>query len=376
MTSILAQGGTVQHKLDHAVFIHDLFDPRPLQQMLDDGFVRQATSGPLALYNYSDKTQWERNWNPVTLQCRGLIVDQRTQTVFARPFPKFFNYIEGQLPIPPGPIRVTDKLDGSLGVLYLDPVAEQYKIATRGSFDGAQAVWASAWLQERMRAGWSFVPGKTYLFEIIYPHNRVVVDYGQRAELVLLEVLDNRISLPDREAYDALPCTKAETFAYASLPDLLAAAPRPNAEGFVVYFESDNTRLKIKQDEYVRLHKLLTGLSVKSIWESLSQGKDAEAICADVPDEFFDWVRKQSAALMSAFREVQQKAEQEFRLLSDAGLTQDRSRESRKAFAQRAAKSPYSGLLFTMYDNGSIEPEIWKRIKPRGAQTFRKDEDA
>ena len=35
-------------------------------------------------------------------------------------------------------------------------------------------------------------PGLTYLFEIIYPGNRIVVDYGATEDLILLAVIDHR----------------------------------------------------------------------------------------------------------------------------------------------------------------------------------------
>ena len=45
---------------------------------------------PLTIYNYSQATQYEAHWDEVTLQCRGLVVDDMG-TIVARPFKKFFN---------------------------------------------------------------------------------------------------------------------------------------------------------------------------------------------------------------------------------------------------------------------------------------------
>lgn len=55
---------------------------------------------------------------------------------------------------------------------------ENYKghnvyIATRGSFESDQALWATEWIQKRFRPV-DFLAGYTYLYEIIYPENRVV----------------------------------------------------------------------------------------------------------------------------------------------------------------------------------------------------------
>lgn len=141
-------------------------------------------------------------WNPATLLCRGLIVDAHDRIV-ARPFPKFFNWEEKQtadrLRAAAGRaggggdeakhrLEVYEKLDGSLGILYF--YGGRPAIATRGSFDSPQARHATGLLHGApYRAALAALnPAYTYLFEIIYPENRVVVDYGTRNELVLLAV--------------------------------------------------------------------------------------------------------------------------------------------------------------------------------------------
>ena len=45
-------------------------------------------------------------------------------------------------------------------------------------------------------------PGKTYLFEIIYPENRIVVDYGDYKGLVLIDVIDNETGKSDLQEFD------------------------------------------------------------------------------------------------------------------------------------------------------------------------------
>jgi RNA ligase len=109
----------------------------------------------------------------------------------ARPFPKFFNYGEqpdedtrrlGQ------PFTLSEKVDGSLGIHYRWNGTDG--IATRGSFHSPQAQWATAALADSPPVRFDY--GRTHLFEIVYPENRIVVDYGDRAELVYLATLDWR----------------------------------------------------------------------------------------------------------------------------------------------------------------------------------------
>ncbi|MFD7669071.1 RNA ligase [Streptomyces sp. NPDC059788] len=166
--------------------IGGLFDPALLARSLDGGYVREQTHPtlPLRILNYTEKAQFEREWNEVTRQCRGLITDRQGR-ILTRPYARFFNYSEH----PEGTfsldekVVVTDKLDGSLGILYPLP-DDGYAIATRGSFASGQAVHATKSWQERYADTAQIKPGVTYLFEIIFPENRIVCDYGTLDDLV------------------------------------------------------------------------------------------------------------------------------------------------------------------------------------------------
>jgi len=58
-----------------------------------------------------------------------------------------------------------------------------------------------------------------------------------------------------------------ESFAYATFAEALAAPPRDDREGLVVHFTDADQRVKIKYAEYVRLHRIVTGLSARTVWE-------------------------------------------------------------------------------------------------------------
>jgi len=84
-----------------------------LKEMIAAGYVKvnQHPTKDLFIYNYSETAQFERFWNEVTLQCRGLILDAN-YTIMARPFPKFFNLEElVNEPIPNLPFEVYEKMD-------------------------------------------------------------------------------------------------------------------------------------------------------------------------------------------------------------------------------------------------------------------------
>lgn len=337
--------------------IEDILDVNELQQNITSGHITARHHDGRTIYNYTPKAQYERHWNHTTRTCRGLIVEDGE--VIARPFPKFFNYGELEGINLDTPVTVYDKLDGSLGIAY--PADGSWKIATRGSMQSEQAVWATAFLTEHFPDP-GFEPGVTYLFEIIYPDNRIVVDYGTRTDLVLLGGVE--IATGDLvSAYD-LPWDGeiVEVFNARTFRDALALPERPGQEGLVIRINGTNELVKVKQDDYVRLHKIVTGWNEKTVWEWLSEGRDIAEIIADVPDEFHAWVKEVSARLAEAHTgEVSAATREHVRIIASLpdGWT-------RRDYAAQASQSPWRGALFMLLDNRSIDTWAWDRVKPKG----------
>ncbi|MEO1428934.1 MAG: RNA ligase [Cyanobacteria bacterium J06633_8] len=249
----------------------------------------RIVDGSLEIFNYTTHAQYNANWNLFTLIARGLIIDVQKQAVIATPFPKFFNYGEAKVwgsEAVDGEIWVDKKYDGSLGIVFYD--GEKWRVATRGSFDSDGAIWGQKWLNENVDTSLLEV-GNTYLFEIIYFENRVVVPYDFQG-MVLLSVYDlcgyeytkEQIkSLAEKLAIKVTEFDKFET-----LEKLVKAAQTldRNSEGWVIRFANSH-RLKIKGAEYCRLHRLASRVTPLAIWEILMQGDDLEVIREDLPEE-------------------------------------------------------------------------------------------
>lgn len=350
--------------------LHDLLDRDLFRQAQADGHIRQQThpTEPLAILNYTEPCAYARAWNPVTLACRGLIYNTQTEEIVARPWRKFFNVGEqgaARIPIE-GPVQVTDKMDGSLGILYRPPNAGGWAIATRGSFSSAQAIYATVLLNTFLpRTAWCPDPGWTYLFEIIYRANRIVVDYGQRDELVLLGAIhteSGRMRGPDEIWW---PGPKTTVFDHATYAAALGAAPRPNAEGMVVRDLITDAMVKIKQDDYVALHRIVTGLSARTVWQHLVDGKPVDELLAPLPEEFHPWVRDVVATLettvTAALAEATKAHEELVDQLPDGWTRRD--------FAQVAVKHPLKWVLFYLLDGRDPRPELLKHSKPEPGWT-------
>ncbi|OLT24393.1 hypothetical protein BJF79_13710 [Actinomadura sp. CNU-125] len=336
--------------------ITDLLDDDALTHAIDAGHVRAQhhPTLPLTIYNYTERCQYERAWTFVTRTCRGLIVGD-DGTVVARPWAKFFNHGEpeaGTLDLD-ARVEVVDKIDGSLGILY--PTGDGFAVATRGSFTSDQAVHATQLLRERY-GEFEPPPGVTVLFEVVYPGNRIVVDYGGLDDLVLLGAVDIAtgwtyapFAVPDWPG----PC--AQTFEADTLADALALPPRPGAEGVVVRVEG-GTMVKLKQAAYVELHRIVTGLNARVVWEALGSGRTVADICEPLPDELHAWVGDVADRLMGELRRIEYSARARHEVILQGLATP----VDRKEYAKAAIQSEHRAWLFMLLDGKDPAAKIWR----------------
>lgn len=349
--------------------LDSLFDPTLFQQMLDARYIKcqQHPAQDLRIYNYTQLTQFDRVWNPVTLACRGLVVGG-SQQVLARPFAKFFNvtdYPEDALPT--GEVHVTEKVDGSLGILY--PSDGGFAIATRGSFVSEQARHGTAlWLD---RYADVFTPNAawTYLFEIVYPGNRVVVDYGAFDDLVLLGAVETGTgrSVRFEDATNGWPGPVAGVHPARSLSDALGLPARSNTEGVVVHFCDADLRVKVKHDEYVRLHRIVTDVSERRVWEALASGLDLEPWLEAVPDECFAFVTATRDRLECEHARGLAAIEEVFESIIDA-LPPGWSRRDFATAVASLEQFPLARALFLRLDGRDCSDVVWRSLRPETHQ--------
>ncbi|MGW4465237.1 RNA ligase [Micromonospora sp. NPDC004704] len=344
-----------------------VFDPSALAEALAEGLVRvqRHPELPLSIYNYTEACTYASIWTPVTLACRGLIVDDVTGAVLARPYPKFFNHDQPGAPDLrlDAPATVTDKADGSLGVIF--PTPDGYAVATRGSFTSDQARHATELLRTRYPG---FVPpaGHTVLVEIIYPTNRIVLDYAGLDDLVLLgsvEIATGRSHGP--AAVPGWPGPVVEPLPYRTFAEALAAPPRDNREGLVVHWPDTDQRVKIKYADYVRLHRLVHGLSARTVWDVMVHGGSLTNLVEPLPDEFRAWVEAVAAELTATVAARAARIETAYVEIV-AGLPDG---WTRRDFASRALAHPERAALFLRLDGKDHHPLLWQQAKPAGDRT-------
>lgn len=344
--------------------LDEYIDPELLRQRIEQQYVRVALhpdDPTMRLYCYTHIAQYDAVWDDATMRCRGLIT--HGDEIVARPWPKFFSYEQHfnvWKRLPQGNARVTEKLDGSLGIMYRHPLTGRPQIATKGSFASDQAQWATKWLS-RQRI--EFDATNTYLFEIIYPANRIVVPYDYSG-LVLLDVLQqgqtNHVEL-QRLAVDGwrTPTARYERMDLTTLSTMYQQVA-DNEEGYVLVYDN-GVRIKVKGEEYLRLHRIVTGMTPRTLHAELQRGglQSVHDLIAGMPDEFYTWADG-----------VAQTLQQQYESLRDVALAaygQVRTLDRRDAAA--VLKRDYvdvQGVVFSMLDN-KIEratEQLWKQVRP------------
>jgi len=328
-----------------------------LHRYCEDGLLYKQThpSLPLTIWNYTEKVQYEGLWDEVTSMCRGLVTDDKG--IVARPFRKFFNIEEGKH-TPTSEFDVYEKMDGSLGILFF--YKNEWVFASRGSFTSDQALKFEEIFTKKYNTSHLYHTS-TYLFEIIYPENRIVVNYGDTEDVVML----GEINTETGEELDLGHYTNSifnVVKKYDGISDYttLKSMIENNAEGFVVRF-SNGDRMKIKGEEYVRLHKVMTNLSTTAVWEVLSNGGSMDDLLKDVPDEFYKKIKEYELELTFLFNSIVSDYFIHFRTI------QNKVEEvggDRANFAHLAKQYHYPSLLFAMLDGKDIAPIVSKIIKP------------
>lgn len=327
---------------------------------------------PLWIHNYTAGAQALpiKDWGPALCDCRGLILDYHNE-VIGRPFAKFWNYEQVLDQIPEGPFTVTEKLDGSLGIVC--NYRGHLVVATRGSFESEQAQFAQKWLTAKTNCdgspAWMPIEGLTYLFEILYPENRIVVDYGDTRELRLLAVMmdDGQESLSTFHAEKAF--VKVRNFSPAMVfnqDGTFAPFETPGEEGYVVCWRG-GFRAKVKFAEYCRLHRLITQVSTRTIWEMLrvGEGHKIKELTDRVPENFRDWVYATLNGLVKDFNDLRAQADMCFAERPRPGIV------TRAEYAAWVKTQPANfGLLFALWDGKPIEDKLWKMVEPKWATPF------
>lgn len=271
----------------------------------------------LRLLKYSLQTVFERNWNEETIRARGLVVDN-DDNVIANCIPKFFNLEEPEAKNInwDQPFTVTEKVDGSLIQVFM--YKGEMIITSSGSSNNKYTQKAEELLNSKYEHLLPIIHATdcvNFIFELIAPFNRVVVDYDGIEELRLITIREQDGTEDEdfiQQCHD-LGFNYVKEVHFDSIEDMVKEKHREdfiNQEGFVIKFQ-DGNRIKVKYKVYFDLHRVYSGINDKTIWKKFKLYYDFEQNyednlfrlfdLKDVPDEFLDDLKQSAQNLWIEF---------------------------------------------------------------------------
>ena len=253
--------------------------------------VGQGEREGLKLVTYSKTYQYEHNsvaWDPLVQHCRGIIFDaQDGYKIVALPFSKFFNYGEGGIHYPSAGAEIKSiftKDDGSLCIAFF--WNNEWHGTTRGSLNSDIGLVGQQMLVKLDKSSWH--PHFTYLFELIYPENRIVRDYGNMRNIIYLGMRNARdgaafFGIDESNIFHAPFSNKWSFDSQQAMIDWMNTRKGTEFEGFVVHF-SDGSIFKFKSEDYMRLHRIIAQFTFKRVLEAVQMHQEEE-IRKALPEE-------------------------------------------------------------------------------------------
>jgi hypothetical protein len=214
--------------------------------------------------------------HPIVMECRGLCLDTRTNQIMGKAFTRFFNYgealeITGKFKWD-GKISTYEKVDGSLMVMFFDPINFQWMVTTRGSFAEANItegapVWSELFFDTLKKIVGSnldltFNRNLSYTFELCSLYNKVVREYRQPTIFLLSIHIDryewDQIDVDKFAKQENIPRPIRFNFKNLDEVQYFITSQQETDQTFegVVLLDETGLRMKIKSPTYVALHQL------------------------------------------------------------------------------------------------------------------------
>lgn len=381
--------------------------------------IRVRALGSAHLFN-AMKTLTFAGYNPVQELCKGLIcrIHEGRLEILAPCFPKFYNLgerpeLDAQLmdllADPAAVVHFPEKVDGTCIRLYVHPDTGAITAATRGMPDGSpgdsgdefadarrmhfgETALALAQEQHPAILDPAVLNRYTPVFELLHPQNRIITNYGDRKELVLLAVFDKT------EECRELTRLELETFArtYAlHLVDTLAVTSTDwdttiatlhaqwngtDREGTVVTVERGGEivlRVKVKSPAYLAVMRALNHCTIGHVealiaqWGSATWEEFRGTLTREIPllpEESLPSFERYFQACMAY--EAHIGAEVDAIVAAyEAFVTAHGAIEEQKAFALLVKNRPDAAHFFQLRKHGDVGRAI---ARDRIAEALRK----
>jgi len=154
----------------------------------------------------------------------------------------------------------------------------------------------------------------------------------------------------------------AMSYPFKSISHLVdhAAALPSTEEGFVIRF-IDGTRLKLKGEEYKRIHRLISRCTPLAMWEAMRNGDNMDTLRKELPEEFWADFDAITSTLWRQIEEIYEAATSE--ATSVVNLT------DKQVGLMEGLK--HKSLVFSYRNHGNLmegraREQIFKMVRPTG----------
>lgn len=225
-------------------------------------------------YNLSYKELWEENdAMDGRLNMRGITFIK--DKIVALPFPKFFNLEEVKYTenLDVSKFKLAfEKIDGSLISPFM--IDGEIEIKTMKSIESDLAIEARKNLKDFpnviQHANDLISKNKSPMYEYVSPTRQIVIKY-EKPEFYYLGCRDmesGEIIFPNEEDRKVVKCPMQ----FISFEEVNEYLEKSNVEGVVLTLD-DGQMVKIKTQEYFKLHRVISNFSLKNIVEYIIEGK-------------------------------------------------------------------------------------------------------
>ena len=325
-----------------------------IQQLIDlvnGGYIRKADHPvfPLSIYNYTPKTQFEANWNPITRKTRGLVLDDTYDLIIRCP-EKFFNQGEPLAsPVNLNNARISEKLDGYYISIKLDSDWGLI-ITSRGSFQNQYVEAARKFITDDIIL--KMASNYTYFCELLqnFPGDEsIILTQHPEPKLVCWAIMDSNFHeiIPD----DTCPFPIAKELSLGEAKLYL----QQKVEGIVA--QDLTTFERIKTEYFIQHHRLISDCTKKRVWEILSQGDRVENL--NLPDEFMPQMKEWQFQFLYEYN---------MEMIRLGNFQSKTDHLSDKELALSNYSPELKTLLFAVRKHGEdgVSKLIWNRLKPHG----------
>jgi len=345
-----------------------------LNKYYDEGWLIKQLhpTKDLTIWNYSRQTQWEDHWDEITLMCRGLVTNSKGEIV-SRCLRKFFNWeqlLSVNYPIPNETFELFEKMDGQLGLLFW--YEDEWIFASRGSFT---SIYAEKGMQMLMKnSDYTMLDHDyTYVFEIIFKEGRIVCHYDYEGLVMLAAIhIEKGFELDIYEwEFEDLGFQLVKRYDGMKDFQTLKESIGDDAEGYVIKFLS-GYRMKIKGDEYCRLHSIITKISSRDVWKYLKDDLPMTLLLDHVPDEFDKWIHDQINAMTKSYAMIEGRVKHTY----ESEIV-PQGYKTRKEYALKIMTydKGLRGIFFNMLDGRDYSALIWEKLYPKYSKPFTINDD-